>query len=1838
MYDLLSKFAAKLLLFFELCKNFGTKYKFYLCMSKKSCTFAGYLLKIHKTHIMKKVFLFLVLIVALSAQAVLAVTTSYYSGLDGKSGSTLYSAINSVCQTGYNGLTYKGVWTAYETTDTKSDGTTIWDMYSGVTNYTYSTNQCGNYSGEGDCYNREHSIPKSWFGQSNDPVSNSPGTDLFHVVATDGYVNSMRSNYAFGEVSSATYTSQSGCKLGTAKSITISNTMINLSGSTTQSCSTSTVFEPMDEFKGDFARGYFGTLLKWEANSTYNNFAQESPGAAMFQTSFDAAHYYGLTGYSVALLLKWHREDPVSPKEIDRNNGIQSTQGNRNPFIDYPILAEYIWGKYAGETFSRDNAVGSFEAGFTPGVSDGDKSSTPVVPYNVLWMADGSQHATQATLPANPDNCSSSRVFVGWTSQSSVSARPEDLFTTQPTITKDTTFYAVYANASTGSGTSTSDSVTYSSVYSEDTEVEGDTLSIGSDISVVFKKGSSATKYYKSGTAIRWYGGGTCTIASSAGNITQIVLTYGSSDGSNEITSNVGTFSTNTWTGSADTVVFTQAGTSGQRRIVKIKVTYGGGTSYTNYSLSCSTPTPTPTPSTLPEYMAPPAGYYNSIEGLQDSLLKSTLGTLSNTGTRLKYGNGSKNRTWYGFYFTDRDTTDNSVIDMYSYNKRYFSTEDSTASVDGCHIEHMLPKSWWGGDDNDAYKDLYHLVPSDGQANTSKNNWGPGVPDMSYASAFDNGKFYTSRDTIHNLTRCFAPSDEYKGDFARAYFYVVTTYGDQFTWVQSALDAGMTNDSYMEFQDWLAELLMEWHRLDPVSEKEVRRAYEVNKIQSNRNPFIDYPCLAEYIWGNHKGEVVSMSSLVSGYEGMGTDCCGGGTPATKYTITWSVNGETSSDKVTEGEKSTAPSVSPCVSTRPFMGWTTSSSFTGVPSPLYASNAIPNAAEDATYYAIYADKSIGSGTVTDSLTYSTTGIGVLESGSATYADFSGASVTSDAVYAGNINKFTKNSNPNYIQLKSNGSTSGIITTTSGGTATKVRVAWNSGTADGRTLDVYGKTTAYSAASDLYDNSAKGTKIGSIVYGTSTELTISGNYTYIGLRSNSGAMYLDTIAVTWSTGNVTTYDNYSTQCLTCTPEAPEISFASAEKSTTCGGSVSNALDKGGSEGAVTYSSTNTSVATVNASTGAVTVISAGSTIITADIVKDGCYTAASTSYTLTVNKTDVTASFNNPTTSIQEGQTATSVVTTNSEGTVTYSSNNTSVATVNASTGQVSAVAPGTARITATIEATNCQNGNSAYYDLTVTAIPTYTVTWKAGGSIVAIETVQQGNRSPMPADPSCSERVFMGWSVQKNYKDEKDAPDDLFTLALLSPIITQDTTIYAVYADETTTPRTTTVTDTLTRGLIGITGNYDSWTGKTATSAAVYAGNSAGGNSAIQLRGSNDAGIISTTSGGTLKNIKLVWNSSTNYTRELNIYGKNAAYTTTKELYSTNADSLGTALGSMKYGTTSLDITGSYKYVGLRPKSNAIYLDSILISWSIPSGKFDTTYINYSTICEPFMAFDASEITTNSFVANWAEAGVDSYSLDVMTAQEGLVPQDTTFYSKDFIASLDGWTINNVSGYESVWTHSTNYGAYATSYVSSVRNEAESWLISPSIDLSEALSATLTLNNVFRYASTVSLMISSDGGTNWSALSPSNWSAASSWDFVDSEASLASYKGQTIKIGLKYIGTTDACPTWEVKTLTISGTANKPSTIHQSIYSYPQNVIGTSVLVNGLDPETTYYYTVTPAGGSASNEITVTTLKNSIPTDTENPSEAIKARKVLINNQLFIIRGEKVYTIQGLQIQ
>ena len=194
----------------------------------------------------------LLIAILLIAQTVGAVTSSYYSTINNTSGSTLRDKLYTITSVGPQNMSYDKLWTAYKTTDVYPKGHPmagkIWDMYSDCS-FTAGNDQCGTYSDECDCYNREHSMPKSWFNEEKPAYY-----DLGHIVPTDGKVNGTRSNYAFGEVSSSTYTfKHSASKFGNAKSVTTTNVKGDKSITTSY---TGKVYEPDDQYKGDFARMY----------------------------------------------------------------------------------------------------------------------------------------------------------------------------------------------------------------------------------------------------------------------------------------------------------------------------------------------------------------------------------------------------------------------------------------------------------------------------------------------------------------------------------------------------------------------------------------------------------------------------------------------------------------------------------------------------------------------------------------------------------------------------------------------------------------------------------------------------------------------------------------------------------------------------------------------------------------------------------------------------------------------------------------------------------------------------------------------------------------------------------------------------------------------------------------------------------------------------------------------------------------------------------------------------------------------------------------------------------------------------------------------------------------------------------------------------------------------------------------------------------------------------------------------------------------------------------------------------------------------------------------------
>ncbi|MEC3874809.1 endonuclease [Chryseobacterium salviniae] len=248
--------------------------------------------------------------------------SGYYNSANGLSGASLKTALSTIITNGHQDKGYSGLWTAYKTTDIdknyENDGS-ILDIYSekpsGTDPYKYTpgSNQCGTYSVEGNCYNREHIVPQSLFNEASPMVS-----DVHFIRATDGKVNGMRSNYPFGKVGTATFTSKNGSKLGNSVS----------------SGYAGTVFEPIDEFKGDVARMIFYFVTRYQ--SKLSSF---SSGNMLGNSTFP-----GLQTWELNVLLAWHNQDPVSQAEINRNNASYTFQGNRNPFIDNPNYVNSIWG------------------------------------------------------------------------------------------------------------------------------------------------------------------------------------------------------------------------------------------------------------------------------------------------------------------------------------------------------------------------------------------------------------------------------------------------------------------------------------------------------------------------------------------------------------------------------------------------------------------------------------------------------------------------------------------------------------------------------------------------------------------------------------------------------------------------------------------------------------------------------------------------------------------------------------------------------------------------------------------------------------------------------------------------------------------------------------------------------------------------------------------------------------------------------------------------------------------------------------------------------------------------------------------------------------------------------------------------------------------------------------------------------------------------------------------------------------------------------------------------------------------------------------------------------
>lgn len=487
---------------------------------------------------------------------------TYYKNADGKKGQALKTAMYGII---YNRteVSYKNIWTAFKTTDLRSDGK-IWDMYSGTSNFTYETDQAGNYKVEGDKYNREHSFPKSWFGGEESSV---PGHDLFHIYPTDGFVNGQRSNHPFGETNGEKYKS---------------NNNFSKLGACTYSGYTGIVFEPNDMYKGDFARTYFYMVTCYEEQipTWYSSYSAKNEGC---KATLDGKTYPGLSTWQLKMLREWAKKDQVSAKETARNKAVYSLQKNRNPFIDYPGLEEYIWGDWQDVAFSYDNYVNPY-SGETP---------VQTIATPVLSPVSGTTFTGTLNVTIT---CSTSGATIYYTTDGTDPNKSSTKYSSSITLTATTTIKAVaYDNEGNSSSVA---SATYTLSNSGGTPVAGEytatfnfpeksygmkalsgstseynpnPTTITSDNVTLTMAGNNSSRYWStSGTyELRVYKACTMTIAAPEnGKITKIVFAGTTVTG---IQCNNKTLTNSTWTGEAESVSFTFTAT---QRINTITVTY----------------------------------------------------------------------------------------------------------------------------------------------------------------------------------------------------------------------------------------------------------------------------------------------------------------------------------------------------------------------------------------------------------------------------------------------------------------------------------------------------------------------------------------------------------------------------------------------------------------------------------------------------------------------------------------------------------------------------------------------------------------------------------------------------------------------------------------------------------------------------------------------------------------------------------------------------------------------------------------------------------------------------------------------------------------------------------------------------------------------------------------------------------------------------------------------------------------------------------------------------------------------------------------------------------------
>lgn len=480
---------------------------------------------------------------------------TYYRNADGKSGEALKTAMYNIIKNP-DVTSYSGLREAYKKTDVRSDGY-IRDWYSNITHYEPGSAFSGGTSKEGDGYNREHSVPQSWFSKQSPMVS-----DIVHVLPTDAKINGMRSDYPFGEVNpSASNYKQSAngySKFGNVKA------GLGYTGA---------VFEPNDEIKGDIARIYFYMATCYEDRIT--GWSGESfTGSSKYQP---------LAQWTFDMMQRWSKQDPVDEVERARNLAVYEVQSNRNPFVDYPGLEDYIWGSKKSVVFSYNNYAGGGDDPitdvidaplFTPAGGNFTDFievtiATATEGATIYYTTDGSQATGAATRYQGP-------ITLTETTTLKAVAMKDGRLSSQTEAT-----FRINKGGDTPGGKTANEEVTialnnaffgtsYSgSISNDNSEITG----TQDGITVVYSLGTGNNRYCND-SQIRLYQNNTLTVSTSTGTLNEIefVLATTASKILEASTGTVSRDSNPVWTGNADEVVFNVNSGSGNMQIAQLKI------------------------------------------------------------------------------------------------------------------------------------------------------------------------------------------------------------------------------------------------------------------------------------------------------------------------------------------------------------------------------------------------------------------------------------------------------------------------------------------------------------------------------------------------------------------------------------------------------------------------------------------------------------------------------------------------------------------------------------------------------------------------------------------------------------------------------------------------------------------------------------------------------------------------------------------------------------------------------------------------------------------------------------------------------------------------------------------------------------------------------------------------------------------------------------------------------------------------------------------------------------------------------------------------------------------